>query len=127
MVYMKKLYYVLGLLLLSACGSGAARYVPINTTTQVIENVNTNDIVEILDPCGDSANVYDEVLLKLKNGQVLASFSANSSGLNTRFSLLVFDVLYGTTDGTGCQFKIIMGHILLSSRIGKKYEEYANM
>ena len=67
--------------------------------------LNQYDIVSVLDPCGDTPNVVDEVLLKLRNGQVLASFSANASGANARFSLLA-PGNYLTTDGSNCHFTI---------------------
>jgi len=63
------------------------------------------DIVSVLDPCGDTANVVDEVLLKLRNGQTLASFSDSSGGSNTRFSL-IGPGNYVTTDGSNCYFTI---------------------
>jgi hypothetical protein len=62
-------------------------------------------IVEVIDPCGDAPGIFDEVLLKLENDQILASFSQNQSGLNTRFSLLTPGT-YGTTDGTSCVFTV---------------------
>lgn len=62
-------------------------------------------VTEIIDPCGDVPNVYDEVLLKLANGQILASFSQNGSALTTRFSLIPAGT-YQTTDGTGCVFSV---------------------
>ncbi len=61
--------------------------------------------VAILDPCGDAAGIYDEVFLKLANGTVLASFSDNANGLNTRFSKLIAGT-YNTTDGSNCTFSI---------------------
>lgn len=61
--------------------------------------------VEIVDPCGDAPGVYDEVFVRLQNGTLLASFSQNSSGLNTRFSVLVAGN-YMTTDGDNCTFSV---------------------
>lgn len=62
-------------------------------------------VAEILDPCGDAPGIYDEVILRLSTGQLLASFSDNASGLNTRFSLLTPGT-YVTTDGSACNFKV---------------------
>jgi hypothetical protein len=62
-------------------------------------------VVAIEDPCGDAPGIYDEVLLKLASGQVLASFSDNSSGKNTRFALLP-PGSYVTTDGSSCHFTL---------------------
>ena len=67
--------------------------------------VNSFTPVAILDPCGNHPSYFDEVMLKLHNGQVLASFSDNASGLNTRFSILGAGS-YRTTDGTNCYFSI---------------------
>jgi len=66
----------------------------------------TYSIVQVIDPCGTQhPNGYDEVILKLGNGQYLASFSDNANGLNTRFGLLP-PGNYVTTDGTNCHFNI---------------------
>lgn len=62
------------------------------------------DIAEIIDPCGPEGS-YDEVLLQLANGQIIASFSANGNALNTRFAIIP-DGNYSTTDGTGCNFSV---------------------
>lgn len=62
-------------------------------------------VVSILDPCGDAPGIVDEVLLKLANGQVLVSFSDNSSGKNTRFSILSPGTFI-TTDGSSCVFTL---------------------
>lgn len=61
--------------------------------------------VGLVDPCGDAPNTYDEVFLRLSNGTLLASFSQNASGLNTRFSVLV-PGSYSTTDGDNCTFSV---------------------
>lgn len=62
-------------------------------------------VLEIIDPCGDAANIYDEVLLRLGDGTLLASFSDNSNGKNTRFSVLP-PGSYVTTDGSNCMFSV---------------------
>ena len=61
--------------------------------------------VALLEPCGDAPGIYDEVLLRLSNGTVLASFSDNAAGANTRFSLLGAGT-YTTTDGDSCTFTL---------------------
>ncbi len=60
---------------------------------------------EVVDPCGDTANVFDEVLLRLADGTLLASFSDDANGRNTRFARLVAGT-YQTTDGSGCVFTV---------------------
>jgi len=62
-------------------------------------------IVNIIDPCGASGG-HDEVLLKLANGTIIASFSNNAAGNMTRFSILKAGVNYITTDNSGCFFSI---------------------
>ena len=59
---------------------------------------------EVIQPCGNSSS-YEEVLLRLSNGQVLAAFSENVSGLNTRLSLIP-DGTFMTSDGTNCVFSL---------------------
>lgn len=61
-------------------------------------------IVETLMPCGKTVN-YKEVLLRFANGEVLASFSDNASGKNTRFAFLS-DGTYVDTDDSSCRFSL---------------------
>lgn len=65
----------------------------------------TYQIISIIDPCGDASGIYDEVLLKLANGTIIASFSDNANGNNTRFSLIPAGS-YVTTDGSNCHFSV---------------------
>jgi hypothetical protein len=60
--------------------------------------------VEPIMPCGDTV-AYKEVLLRLSGGQVLASFSDDASGTNTRFSFLP-DGSFIDTDSSGCNFSL---------------------
>lgn len=68
------------------------------------------DIVELIDPCGDAPGIYDEVLLQLQSGAIIASFSQNSSGLNTRLSVIP-NGTYQTTDGSNCIFTVLNGEV----------------
>lgn len=61
--------------------------------------------VALVNPCGDAPGVYDEILIKLANGQLVASFSANANGNNTRFAVLTPGT-YVTTDGDSCVFTV---------------------
>lgn len=67
--------------------------------------------VEIINPCGESGEGFDEVFLRLANGTILASFSENANGKNTRFSVLT-PGNYMTTDGDRCYFTIGSGGTL---------------
>lgn len=67
--------------------------------------LNPLDIVAVLDPCGKDPGVVNEVFLKLRNGQVIASFSNNVNGDYTRFSILP-PGNYMTTDNTNCTFTL---------------------
>lgn len=62
-------------------------------------------IMEIVDPCGDAPGIYDEVLIRMNDGRLLASFSDAASGQNTRFSIIV-PGSYVTTDGSNCHFTV---------------------
>lgn len=73
--------------------------------TIIVQAPNPYDVTEIVDPCGDSAGIYDEVFLRLSNGLLIASFSDNSNGTNTRFALLT-PGSYVTTDGSHCYFTV---------------------
>lgn len=61
--------------------------------------------VGFIDPCGDAPGVYDEVFMRLQNGMLLASFSDNFAGDNTRLSILSPGT-YQTTDGDNCVFTV---------------------
>lgn len=61
--------------------------------------------VAVIDPCGDKPGLYDEVFFRLANGMLVASFSDNPTGNNTRFSVLTAGS-YVTTDGSKCYFSV---------------------
>lgn len=75
-----------------------------NGTNGIDAPVASYSAVDVIVPCGPTVT-YKEVLLRLANGQVLASFSDNISGLNTRLSLIP-DGSYMNTDGSNCSFQI---------------------
>lgn len=64
-----------------------------------------NAVIQLIDPCGDYPSVHDEVILRLSTNQLLASFSDNPNGKNTRFAVIT-PGSYQTTDGTNCNFTV---------------------
>jgi peptidoglycan hydrolase CwlO-like protein len=80
----------------------------IQTTTNglvadVAQLESHENIVEFIDPCGDWAGGYDEVILKTSSGKFLAYFE---NGSRRFLSLLEKNVNYMVTDGSGCRFYI---------------------
>lgn len=75
-----------------------------NNTVQITQLMNNHNVTKIVDPCGNGPG-YDEVFFRTTTGKLIASFSDNASGLNTRFSELVPGT-FSTTDGTGCIFTV---------------------
>jgi len=57
--------------------------------------------VELINPCEDAPG-YDEILLRLHNGQLIAHFSSG----NIQFLTLLTPGSYVVTDGTNCQFSV---------------------
>ncbi len=60
--------------------------------------------VDAIMPCGNTVS-NKEVLLRLANGDLLASVSDSANGFNTRFSFMV-DGNYTDTDGSSCNFSV---------------------
>lgn len=59
------------------------------------------DIIELINPCGGAGQgFFDEVLLKLRNGMILAHYSDGSK----QFLTIVLPGSYQTTDGYHCNF-----------------------
>lgn len=58
-------------------------------------------VVEVIDVCGKQA-AFDEVLLKLANGQIMAHFASGSQ----QFLALIGPGNYTTTDNTSCKFTV---------------------
>ncbi|MBK23326.1 MAG: hypothetical protein CME70_04910 [Halobacteriovorax sp.] len=61
----------------------------------------TSSVVEVIDPCGDQGR-FDEVLLRLEDGSILAHFSSG----NRQFLTFIGPGNYRTTDGLACNFTI---------------------
>lgn len=77
-----------------------------NNTIQILQLQSNHNVTKLIDPCGNGVG-YDEIFLRTTTGKIIASFSDNASGLNTRFSELTAGGPYSTTDGTGCTFSVV--------------------
>lgn len=67
--------------------------------------INPYDPVGLVDPCGTNPSIHNEVFIRLYNGLLLASFSDNINGYNTRFTVLSPGT-FQTTDGDNCIFTV---------------------
>lgn len=76
-------------------------------------------LVSLINPCGDAPGIFDEVLIRLSDGNILASFSDNANGQNTRFSLLT-PGSFSTTDGSGCRFSVD-NNLTITDQNGSKW------
>jgi hypothetical protein len=58
-------------------------------------------VTEIIDPCGNSPG-FDEVLLRLHNGQIMAHYAQGA----LQFLTILSPGTYRVTDGTNCVFTV---------------------
>ncbi len=75
-----------------------------------IVQVRGQSITRIIDPCGDS-NGFDEVLVRIGSGQILAYFENG----NSRHLSVIPTGSYVTTDGTNCNFEVTSSGLVLHS------------
>lgn len=57
-------------------------------------------VIDLIDPCGDGPG-YDEVLVRMSNGDLVAYFE---QGSNRFLTVLTRNAYYRTTDAQGCNF-----------------------
>lgn len=67
--------------------------------------VNSMSIVSLVDPCGDTVGIQDEIGLRLASGAIIFLFTDNVNGDNSRLSALT-PGSYMTTDGSNCHFSL---------------------
>ena len=79
----------------------------VSTTALVCNGLtpSTIGIQSFITPCGVSSSAFKEQLILLTNGSILADFSASSSALTVRLTLLP-DSVYQDTDNSGCVFTV---------------------
>lgn len=61
-----------------------------------------NAIVELIDPCGDNPNIYDEILIRLNNNKLIAYFEDGTQ----HYLTIIIPGTYQTTDKQRCIFTI---------------------
>lgn len=66
-----------------------------------------DSIAQLIDPCGDNPGQFDEVLIRLSTGQLLAYFESGGN----RFLSLIGNGNYRTTDSQSCHFTVNNGVI----------------
>lgn len=90
-------------------GTGVYSTSDANQTSVVVCNgvdgTTPMSVIGPITPCGPNSSPYKEVLLCLNNGGVLADFSDNASGLNTRLAFIPAGT-YNDTDSSGCNFNV---------------------
>lgn len=93
-------------LFLYACGQNPSVVVEKETVTKTLPEVNTPYTPsELIDPCGDTLNIVDEVLVRLSNNQLLVLFADNVNGDNPRLAI-IGPGSYMTSDGSNCHFTV---------------------
>lgn len=75
---------------------------------RIAELESNENITDIIDPCGDKVNAFDEVILKTSSGKLIAFFESGSK----RFLSILTDGNYQTTDAQKCNFSVSNGEIL---------------
>lgn len=106
---MKVLLIIMAIILIS-CGKREVHISKSQTLIDLEERVlelekelEENVYVEaIIDPCGDTENVVDEVILSLSDGSYVVYFESS----NKRYLAELENGDYRTTDGTNCNFTI---------------------
>lgn len=77
-------------------------FLSISNQVSTLDSQTQNSVTEIIDPCGNNPNIYDEVIMKTRNGKFYAYFENG----NKRYLSLLPPGSYVTTDGSSCYFTI---------------------
>jgi len=73
--------------------------------TLIVELQSNTSVKEVIDPCGDMPNQFDEVLLVMNDSSIIAYFEQGSK----RFLTILEDGNYRTTDLQACDFSVLNG------------------
>jgi hypothetical protein len=73
-----------------------------------LEDATAQGIVEVIDPCGDNPNQFDEVIIKLADGSHIAYFESGGK----RFLTTLGEGSFRTTDKQKCNFSIVNGELI---------------
>lgn len=74
-------------------------------TAYILKVENNLSVAEVIDPCGDYSNHFDEVLLVMSDGSIVAYFESRGK----RFLTILQNGSYRTTDKQSCRFKVVNG------------------
>jgi len=78
----------------------------VNQQVKILEDAGMA-VNEVINPCGDDVGQFDEVLMKLSSGQIVAFFEQGTK----RFLSILEDGVYQTTDQQGCVFTVANGEV----------------
>lgn len=73
-----------------------------------VEEVRLGSIAKLIDPCGDHPGHFDEIIIKLGSGSMIAFFESSGK----RFLTELVDGNYRTTDKQRCNFSISNGNYI---------------
>lgn len=85
----------------------ASELANLNADVLVLQSVADTQISELIDPCGPSGG-YDEVLLKLGDGSIVAYFEQGSN----RFLSVIVAGSYQTSDAQHCHFSVSASNVI---------------
>jgi len=71
----------------------------------IAEEQSMAKVVALIDPCGPSGG-FDEIIIELSNGDLVAYFRQNGS---RQFLTILSDGQYRTTDAQRCRFEVVDG------------------
>lgn len=83
-----------------------------NLQSKITVLEQSQNLVETIDPCGDHPRHFDEVILRLESGKLIAYFESGGK----RFLTELVDGHYRTTDRQRCRFEVRNGQILDNQR-----------